>query len=90
MLRDISALGRTVVLTTYHLDEAESLCDRVAIMDHGRILQSLPPATLVRDLDMPACPRDIRVPRSWSSTAGRWVAVVLGSPQDLNRSRPRP
>ncbi|MEU8074744.1 ABC transporter ATP-binding protein [Catellatospora citrea] len=53
VLRDISAQGRTVVLTTHYLDEAESLCDRVAIMDHGRILQSGPPATLVRDLDAP-------------------------------------
>lgn len=53
VLRDISSQGRTVVLTTHYLDEAESLCDRVAIMDHGRILQSGPPATLVRDLDAP-------------------------------------
>ncbi|GAA1359587.1 ABC transporter ATP-binding protein [Catellatospora chokoriensis] len=53
VLRDISAQGRTVVLTTHYLDEAESLCDRVAIMDHGRILESGPPATLVRDLDAP-------------------------------------
>ena len=31
--------GRTVVLTTHYMDEAETLCDRVAIMDHGRILE---------------------------------------------------
>jgi ABC-2 type transport system ATP-binding protein len=53
VLRDINAQGRTVVLTTHYLDEAESLCDRVAIMDHGRILQSGAPATLVRDLESP-------------------------------------
>jgi len=53
ILRDINVQGRTVVLTTHYLDEAESLCDRVAIMDHGRILQSGPPATLVRELDSP-------------------------------------
>jgi ABC-2 type transport system ATP-binding protein len=53
LLRGINEQGRTVVLTTHHLDEAESLCDRVAIMDHGRILESGPPASLVRDLDAP-------------------------------------
>ncbi|MEV0270289.1 ABC transporter ATP-binding protein [Hamadaea sp. NPDC050747] len=53
VLRDINQQGRTVVLTTHYLDEAESLCDRVAIMDHGQILQSGPPAVLVRELDAP-------------------------------------
>jgi ABC-2 type transport system ATP-binding protein len=32
--------GRTVVMTTHYMEEAEQLCDRVAIMDHGRILES--------------------------------------------------
>jgi ABC-2 type transport system ATP-binding protein len=51
--REISSSGRTVVLTTHHMDEAESLCDRVAIMDHGKILRAGPPAKLVRELDQP-------------------------------------
>ena len=53
LLRQISAQGRTVVLTTHHMDEAETLCDRVAIMDHGVILEEGPPAALVRQLDEP-------------------------------------
>src|SRR5262245_37488019 len=53
LLRDINAQGRTVVLTTHYLDEAEILCDRVAIMDTGKILEIGPPATLVRGLDAP-------------------------------------
>ena len=53
LLRQISKSGRTVVLTTHHMDEAESLCDRVAIMDHGKILKAGPPAALVRELDQP-------------------------------------
>ncbi len=53
LLRQISAEGRTVVLTTHHMDEAETLCDRVAIMDHGQILEEGPPAALVRRLDQP-------------------------------------
>ena len=53
LLRQINADGRTVVLTTHHMDEAETLCDRVAIMDHGEILQLGPPAALVRGIDTP-------------------------------------
>jgi ABC-2 type transport system ATP-binding protein len=53
LLRQINADGRTVVLTTHHMDEAETLCDRVAIMDHGQILKLGPPAALVRDIDSP-------------------------------------
>jgi ABC-2 type transport system ATP-binding protein len=53
LLRGITSRGRTVVLTTHHLDEAEVLCERVAIMDEGRILELGPPATLVRGLDAP-------------------------------------
>ncbi|HWB37624.1 MAG TPA: ABC transporter ATP-binding protein [Rugosimonospora sp.] len=53
VLRDINARGRTVMLTTHYMDEAEVLCDRVAIMDAGQILQLGAPAALVRDLDAP-------------------------------------
>ncbi|MEV5710868.1 ABC transporter ATP-binding protein [Actinoallomurus sp. NPDC052274] len=51
VLRAINTEGRTVVLTTHYMDEAETLCDRVAIIDRGRILQSGPPAALVRGLE---------------------------------------
>ena len=53
LLRSLSDAGRTVVLTTHYMDEAEALCDRVAIMDRGRILQLDTPAALVRGLDAP-------------------------------------
>jgi ABC-2 type transport system ATP-binding protein len=36
------------------MDEAELLCERVAIMDHGKILQTGPPAALIRELDYPS------------------------------------
>ena len=53
LLRSLNDEGRTLVLTTHYLDEAEALCDRVAIMDQGRILQLDTPAALVRGLDAP-------------------------------------
>ncbi|MFJ1704156.1 ABC transporter ATP-binding protein [Kitasatospora sp. NPDC088346] len=51
LLRDINAEGRTVVLTTHYLDEAEVLCDRVSVMDHGKVLKTGAPAALVREID---------------------------------------
>ena len=54
LLSGLNDSGRTVVLTTHYMDEAEVLCDRVAIMDHGRILEVGSPASLVRGLDAPA------------------------------------
>jgi ABC-2 type transport system ATP-binding protein len=53
VLREIQDRGVTVVYTTHYLDEAEALCDRVAIMDRGRILALDTPAALVRGLDAP-------------------------------------
>jgi ABC-2 type transport system ATP-binding protein len=53
LLRKINSQGRTVMLTTHYLDEAETLCDRVAIMDAGRILELGAPAALVRGLAAP-------------------------------------
>jgi ABC-2 type transport system ATP-binding protein len=53
VLRAIQERGKTILYTTHYLDEAEILCDRVAIMDHGRILAMDAPATLVRGLDAP-------------------------------------
>jgi ABC-2 type transport system ATP-binding protein len=53
LLAQIQARGNTILYTTHHLDEAEALCDRVAIMDHGRILTVGTPAELVRDMDAP-------------------------------------
>src|SRR5204863_9373209 len=38
ILRELNADGQTVLLTTHFMEEADVLCDRVAIMDHGRIL----------------------------------------------------
>ncbi|MPZ82909.1 MAG: ATP-binding cassette domain-containing protein [Actinophytocola sp.] len=53
VLRAIQDRGKTIVYTTHYLDEAEILCDRVAIMDKGRILAMDRPAALVRGLDAP-------------------------------------
>ena len=38
LVRDVARAGATVLYTTHYMDEAEELCDRIAIIDHGRIL----------------------------------------------------
>jgi len=48
MLQELNATGQTVMLTTHYMEEADQLCDRVAIMDHGRILALDSPANLKR------------------------------------------
>ncbi len=50
LVRDMRAKGKTVLLTTHFMEEAERLCDRVAILDHGRIVALETPAALIRAL----------------------------------------
>ncbi|MFH1068510.1 MAG: AAA family ATPase, partial [Candidatus Glassbacteria bacterium] len=47
LLRKLTASGVTVVLTTHYMDEAERLCDRLVIMDRGRILRTGSPRELI-------------------------------------------
>jgi ABC-2 type transport system ATP-binding protein len=47
VIRDLQKRGKTIMLTTHYLEEAEELCDRVAIVDHGRIIEMGSPEELV-------------------------------------------
>ena len=51
LIRDIRDQGKTVFLTTHFMEEAERLCDRVAIVDHGVIVAIDSPENLIRKLD---------------------------------------
>jgi ABC-2 type transport system ATP-binding protein len=50
LIERLRAEGRTILLTTHYMDEAEVLCDRVAIMDHGKILRLDSPDHLIQTL----------------------------------------
>ena len=50
-VRELNANGTTVVLTTHYLEEAEELCDRIAIIDHGDVIACAPTRELVGRLD---------------------------------------
>jgi ABC-2 type transport system ATP-binding protein len=50
ILRQLRAQGRTILLTTHYMDEAERLCDRVAIIDHGKVIAEGTPKELIARL----------------------------------------
>jgi len=50
LIKEINSNGATVILTTHYMDEAEQLCDRIAIMDHGNIIQLDSPDKMIDDL----------------------------------------
>jgi ABC-2 type transport system ATP-binding protein len=50
VIKQFRSTGRTVMLTTHYMDEAERLCDRVAIVDHGRIIALGTPTELIAQL----------------------------------------
>jgi ABC-2 type transport system ATP-binding protein len=50
LVEDLKGAGRTILLTTHYMDEAERLCDRVGVMDHGRIIALDTPRALIASL----------------------------------------
>lgn len=50
MVRKVNKSGVTIVLTTHYMDEAEQLCDRLAVMDHGKIMKIGTPQSFIKDL----------------------------------------
>src|ERR1700679_599393 len=50
LVDDLKKAGRTIILTTHYMDEAERLCDRVAIMDHGKIIALGTPQQLIASI----------------------------------------
>jgi len=50
LISEFKAMGRTIVLTTHYMDEAEVLCDRVAIVDHGKVIALGTPRELIGSL----------------------------------------
>src|SRR5688500_17834121 len=50
IIRGFRERGRTILLTTHYMDEAEILCDRIAIVDHGRVIALGTPVELIASL----------------------------------------
>ncbi len=71
----LKELGKTVLLTTHYLDEAQQLCDRVAIIKSGRILAEGPPATLSE--------ASARYRVSWRDQQGELLSREVDDPTEL-------
>ncbi|RMD79952.1 MAG: ATP-binding cassette domain-containing protein [Gammaproteobacteria bacterium] len=78
-LRQLLAEGKTLLLTTHYMEEAERLCDRVVVMDAGRILAEGPPRELVRRLVEP------QVVEVHGPEAGGWAERLAPLAQRVER-----
>jgi len=59
-LKEINDQGTTIILTTHYLEEAESLCRNIAIIDHGSIVKNTSMKTLLKQLDRETFILDVR------------------------------
>jgi len=72
LVRDMRERGRTVFLTTHLMEEAERLCDRVAIIEHGRIIDLDSPARLVAK----HCPERSVIVATGDPEAAAWFGAI--------------
>ncbi len=71
ILKEIHHDGQTILLTTHYMEEAEEFCDRVAIMDHGRILALDTPGHLKRSVG-----NDVGADDGMTSTVQAWLGKL--------------
>src|SRR5690554_192139 len=76
-LREINEAGTTIILTTHYLEEAESLCRNLAIIDHGRIVERGPMRELLAKLDVEGFVLDIHgdIPAQLPQVPGTAIKV---------------
>jgi ABC-2 type transport system ATP-binding protein len=78
ILEELHGEGQTILLTTHHMEEADQLCDRVAIMDHGRILALDTPDGLKRSIGAESIVR-IQATGPLAPLADRFVSELDGA-----------
>ncbi|MGY1457970.1 MULTISPECIES: ABC transporter ATP-binding protein [unclassified Luteimonas] len=88
-LRQINAAGTTIILTTHYLEEAENLCRNLAIIDHGRIVESGPMRSLLSKLDVEGFLLDVEdaLPEALPEIPGAEVRVVDAHTLDVDMPR---
>lgn len=94
-LKEVNAAGTTVILTTHYLEEAESLCRNLAIIDHGRIIEEGPMKTLLAKLDVEGFLIDVmgELPEALPRVEGATLlaeddhTIDLEMPRDMDLNR---
>ena len=88
-LREINAAGTTIILTTHYLEEAESLCRHLAIIDHGTIVEQGSMRALLAKLDVEGFVFDIDgdLPAILPAIEGATLVAVDGQTLDLDMPR---
>jgi ABC-2 type transport system ATP-binding protein len=87
VIQDIQRSGTTVVLTTHYMEEAERLCDRVAVMDRGRIMALDTPRALIHGLGAEATVT-FTVAQEEPSEVGEDLFCALDGAQSCRRQEP--
>jgi ABC-2 type transport system ATP-binding protein len=82
LLRELHGEGQTILLTTHYMEEADQLCDRVAIMDHGKILALDTPAALKQSVGA-----DTVVTVKTAGDTGRLAELLSQDVEGVTRTR---
>lgn len=88
-LKDINAAGTTIILTTHYLEEAESLCRTLAIIDHGCIVEQGPMKSLLAKLDVEGFLFDIDGPLPDALPVVEGATLVAADDHTLDVDMPR-
>ena len=88
-LKKINAAGTTIILTTHYLEEAESLCRNLAIIDRGTIVQQGPMRTLLATLDVEGFLFDIESPLPAALPVIEGATLVAADGHTLDLDMPR-
>jgi ABC-2 type transport system ATP-binding protein len=99
LVKDIRLDGKSVCLTTHFMEEAELLCDRVAIIDHGKIVALDTPENLIKSLDIEervvfkvdgSCPTELlsNLPRVTRIETIQQEIIIYGKANSTNQYTP--
>jgi lipooligosaccharide transport system ATP-binding protein len=87
-LLDLRRRGKTLLLTTHYMDEAQRLCDQIVIIDHGRVLDRGSPAALI-DRHVKGHVFEVQKPLPEGLDAHRWECEDIGDAVLYYVDRPR-
>jgi len=62
LLTELNQQGTTIILTTHYLEEAEHLCKKIAIIDHGEIIKHCPMSELLKEVELRCLVMDLDEP----------------------------